>query len=548
MSTIIKKNIIEVLNDVVLKSENSQEFYNIAKTAIIDFKKNKKNDYYENHKKIWYQSIKDGQPNYQIYSQDYYLIDALLSFYLCSKKYINNVIKINAIDPYFNGIIVDVGCGLGLSTLMLKEYFPYAEVIGTNVKGKQWNYAKAIGVMLVENYHEIDSTKEIVVFASEYFEHFINPFEELKKILTLSPFLLIIANAFGANAVGHFPFYTSGNGDQISNKTIGRKFNNLLRSLYFKQVTTSFWNNRPYIWELREKETHNTPKNKGTKKMMTNFCIFILSHGRAHTMTTYRALKRQGYTGEIYILIDNEDETSQEYYNIFGKKVLCFDKKAMAKTVDSMDIPKNRQAIVYARNACYEKAKELNIDYFLQLDDDYNIFDYKIMEGPQFFAARIKDLNSMFSHVVDFFSSIPALIIAFAQGGDFIGGGKNGFQDSLTSRRKVMNTFFCKTNCPVKFAGTMNEDVTTYTTQGSRGVLFLTLDRIAIKQQQSQSLTGGMTEAYTDAGTYVKSFYSVMSHPSGVKISQLNSTHHRIHHRISWKNTVPSIIREEYKK
>ena len=48
----------------------------------------------------------------------------------------------------------------------------------------------------------------------------------------------------------------------------------------------------------------------------------------------------------------------------------------------------------------------------------------------------------------------------------------------------------------------MNEDVTTYTTLGSRGELFFTVTKANIVQKQSQSVSGGMTEVYKDSGTY----------------------------------------------
>lgn len=46
----------------------------------------------------------------------------------------------------------------------------------------------------------------------------------------------------------------------------------------------------------------------------------------------------------------------------------------------------------------------------------------------------------------------------------------------------------------------------------------------------------------------VKSFYSVMISPSSVKINLMGNKHKRMHHVISWNNTVPKIIKESYKK
>ncbi len=114
--------------------------------------------------------------------------------------------------------------------------------------------------------------------------------------------------------------------------------------------------------------------------------------------------------------------------------------------------------------------------------------------------------------------------------------------------RKCMNSFVCSTDRPFMFFGRVNEDVNTYTTLGRRGELFFTLICAKLVQAQTQTNAGGMTELYLDGGTYTKSFYSVMYSPSCVKIGKMGdprSMFYRIHHEVSWKHTVPRILREE---
>ena len=62
-----------------------------------------------------------------------------------------------------------------------------------------------------------------------------------------------------------------------------------------------------------------------------------------------------------------------------------------------------------------------------------------------------------------------------------------------------------------------------------------------------------MTDLYVDAGTYIKTFYSVMYSPSCVKVGQIGdnrdgNAHYRIHHKINWHHCAPKILREEWKK
>lgn len=280
-----------------------------------------------------------------------------------------------------------------------------------------------------------------------------------------------------------------------------------------------------------------------------NFCIFILTHGRPYSMHTYDALKRQGYTGKIYIIIDDEDSRQDEYYKIYKEQVIVFSKKEMAEVIDVGDNFDDRRAVVYARNACFTIAKSLGMEYFLVLDDDYSTFSYKVIINNIFTDRVIKNLDKMFFILLNYYKNIEAKSIAMAQGGDYIGGNKSGrWEHGFYPLRKCMNTFFCSTSRPFQFVGKINEDVNTYVVAGSRGELFFTIPDVKISQQTTQASNAGLTDIYLDSGTYVKSFYTVLYAPSCVKISVMGAHYYRIHHRISWKHAVPVILHEKYKK
>lgn len=283
--------------------------------------------------------------------------------------------------------------------------------------------------------------------------------------------------------------------------------------------------------------------------MGIKYCVFILSHGRPDNVKTYKTLLKCGFKGDYYIVVDNEDDTINEYIKNFGEdKVKVFDKKKMA---DSIDVDEgnnfdNRRVIVHARNYCFLLAKELGYTYFIELDDDYYEFAYRFIEGKG--QKLTKDLGRVFETIFGFYINTNALSICFAQSGDFLGGIDNGKRMYRFSKRKCMNSFFCSTDRPFTFIGSLNEDVNTYTTLGSRGGLFLTIPVFMINQMDTQSQKSGMSDIYKQFGTYVKSFTTVMMNPSSVKIGMIQSNHSRMHHLIKWKNTVPVIINEKYKK
>lgn len=283
-------------------------------------------------------------------------------------------------------------------------------------------------------------------------------------------------------------------------------------------------------------------------KYLDDFVVFILTHGRADNVYTYKALKRAGYTGKIILVIDNEDEDATKYYNLYGNdNVYMFDKLSKSKEVDSMDLSCDRNAILYARCACFDIAKELNYKYFLELDDDYTNFRSRIVVDGSLKTVYIKNFDELVDCVIDFLEISNAHTVALSQIGDFIGG-KNSkvCKDRLT--RKAMNAFFCKTDKKFNWIGKMNEDVTTYITLGSRGYLFFTVADVSIDQLSTQSLSGGMSDEYLSYGTYTKTFYTVISCPSCVKVYTMGVTNKRFHHIIDWDKAVPKIISEKYRK
>lgn len=281
--------------------------------------------------------------------------------------------------------------------------------------------------------------------------------------------------------------------------------------------------------------------------MREDFAAFILTHGRPDRIYTIDTLKGAGYTGKIYIIIDDEDDTAPEYRERYGDQVIQFCKPDVAKTFDVGDLSQERRTIVYARNACFDIAKKLGLKYFLELDDDYTSFEYRHINGDKLMVVKCKQADRLFESMIQFLDDTGALTVALSQGGDFIGGAKSKrYREKVT--RKAMNTFFCRTDKPFTFVGRINEDVNTYTTLGMKGELILSITDASIVQKQTQSNTGGMTDAYLDMGTYLKSFFTVMYCPSCVKVGAMGDKHMRIHHHVDWRRCVPKILNERHRK
>lgn len=279
----------------------------------------------------------------------------------------------------------------------------------------------------------------------------------------------------------------------------------------------------------------------------SNFVALILTHGRPDKIHTIKSLKKSGYTGDIVLVVDNEDKMINEYKKKYPR-VHVFDKKAVATQTDEGDNFNDRRAIIYARNVSFSVAKQLGYRYFIQLDDDYTDFSYTYNLQGEMKQRGIKNLDRIFDLLIDFKNTSGALTVALAQRGDFVGGKNNNIVSGELLKRKAMNSFICDTEQPFQFFGKINEDVNTYTTLGGRGHLFFQVPHVALNQMATQQSDGGMTEIYLDSGTYVKSFYTVMYAPSCTKVRLMGTSHKRLHHSINWKNAVPCILSEDMKK
>lgn len=277
-----------------------------------------------------------------------------------------------------------------------------------------------------------------------------------------------------------------------------------------------------------------------------DFAVFILSHGRADTITTYKALRDGGYTGRTYVVIDNEDDQEDLYRQKFGDDIIQFDKRDYLEKTDLGDLDTDRRIGVFARNFIQDEAKRLGYKFHLQLDDDVHGFTYRFAQGKVLRALHCSHLDEVFSGMVEYMKETPITSLSFALSAYNMGGVDGSIKEGMT--RKTMTTFLMRADDLQYFHMRMNDDITTSLINGMRGKLYYSYLPIEVEVDKTQVKAGGMTDIYQKNGTYRKSFYSVMCCPSCVKVSAMGITDYRIHHTISWNNAVPKLLSERWCK
>lgn len=285
--------------------------------------------------------------------------------------------------------------------------------------------------------------------------------------------------------------------------------------------------------------------------MRNDFAIFILTYGRPNNQKTLNTLKKLKVKYPIYLVCSDDDPTLEEYQEKYKDKVIVFNKDQAVQEmgIDLMDNFGNKKAIIYARNYNFVIAEKLGYRYFWQLDDDYCEFSIPDFNSQKWFylcSNKWEKLDLLLEKTIEFYKKNPKILgLSFSQGGDFLGGIT---KDKMRVKRKCMNSFFCDTQRPFLFRGTINEDVNFYSGNGARDGICMQIHNIKLNQEQTQKSSGGMTDSYLNDGTYVKSFYSIIGNPIAVKIGVMGDNHLRLHHTINYNKVAPKIIKENYKK
>ena len=285
--------------------------------------------------------------------------------------------------------------------------------------------------------------------------------------------------------------------------------------------------------------------------MKNNFAVFILTFGRHDRVFTIDTLRKMGYTGKIYLICSTDDVQLPLYQKKYGDDVLVFSKDEMRGTFDMADNFPEQNSVIFARNINNEFAKKLGIRYYCQMDDDYTHFQYKIPTNKALRSPSVRGFDDIFDIYVEALKSMPSVQgLAFAQGGDLIGGKDNPLFTKAHEwrKRKQMNCYIRDVERDYQFFGRGNDDVNCYVVNGKNGMVFLTHPFVIMVQPLTQSNEGGLTDFYKEYGTYVKSFYTILFQPSAVSIKTMGRKHRRLHHSISWKNAIPCIIPEYFKK
>lgn len=270
--------------------------------------------------------------------------------------------------------------------------------------------------------------------------------------------------------------------------------------------------------------------------------IFIPSYHRPKNLRTVKYFRKIGWDMRyITVFIDDETDDISEYEETaseYGFNLHVFDMEEARRKYDYVHrASQSRRSAGQARNMFQDYATEKDIDFYVVIDDDTQMFTSYMQRH------KLKDcdiIRRSFLAIEDLMRKRKIGVMGFPQQGDFLGGYKQGL-----FIRKVMNTTFYL--LPYIYRGergVQDDDTSLFTGIINEGLFTGTIQHSLVLQQvQSATQEGGLTDLYNECKLLNKALVTVIQFPSAIFAEKQESNGNRVHHKIRYKHLGPVIIK-----
>ena len=283
--------------------------------------------------------------------------------------------------------------------------------------------------------------------------------------------------------------------------------------------------------------------------MMEDFAVFICTHGRPDRQLTWNMLKSAGYTGKLYLVLDDTDTTIQRYIDNYGSdNVIVFDKNHYINSCDTGDNVGHYACILYAKNAVEDIARSFGLSAFLVVDDDITGLRYRYNDDGVIRSVRIKqDLDSVLDSYVEYMLSTNIACLGFAGCSVFFSGSSAFEGDRIQRYRYPYQICLRNTLYSVNWTSWYGEDTITLLLHGIRGQFwffppFIQYDTIMVGDTTKD---GGMNEVYVNNSSFLLNFIKFRSCPTQLRMILY---HGKFLASIVDKTAYPKLISGDYKK
>lgn len=229
-----------------------------------------------------------------------------------------------------------------------------------------------------------------------------------------------------------------------------------------------------------------------------NFAVFICTHGRPTKQITLAYLKSCKCECPVYLVVDDEDTSKDEYIRMYGDSVLVFNKQHYIRECDLVLPTDTYAGVVFARNACQDFAIQFGYGYYVTCDDDISSIDYRFNVDNHLRSTKIYSFSDVIDAMCGFMQNTYTRLMSISQRHYYIGGiNSKPIQDRML-RNKFGGFFLCSTEQYIHFDGIIQEDTISCNKWNNEGKLQFTVGNICFNTQQmgTSEKNTGMANVY----------------------------------------------------
>ena len=137
--------------------------------------------------------------------------------------------------------------------------------------------------------------------------------------------------------------------------------------------------------------------------MRNDFILLVLSYNHPTNVLSLETLKKTNYDGNWALVVGEDDPQLENYKKLYPEEHLAiFNKNDYKKDVDLCDQGGSDKIGLYARLACFDIAKSRGFKYFLEFDDDYVEYRYRVEYEGKLNYCWTTHITECFEAAVEF--------------------------------------------------------------------------------------------------------------------------------------------------
>lgn len=282
---------------------------------------------------------------------------------------------------------------------------------------------------------------------------------------------------------------------------------------------------------------------------MANYAVAILTHGRPNNQLTLETLRKQGWTRDVYLVLDDMDDTIEQYHKNYDSDplvhIIVFDKLDILSRVDTGLTNPKLASDLYVRNAMEEIFPNMGFDAWIECDDDIKSFNYRYKLDGQLKNLLIHDLDKIFDLSIEYMLNSDITTFGFLAAFHFIGGVDYDKHTDGFKYRHCVSFYMRNASKPVKWVmNFLADDITCSMIAKNGGVVLAHKNIQTICNESFGAVEGGMAALYLDKDTPPDAMFILTVFPSSIDIGV---HHNRLVANKRYNNLMPKIISSKFK-